>query len=301
LKSRLTTLHTNRWFWPAAIFLLLAALVASSPFWPLNRTQPAVWYALLGGSIAALATALGTVPALFSKTLSEPVQDAMLGFGAGVMLAASSFSLILPGLEAAQEQGLGGGGPWAAGVIVGASILVGAAALMLLDKVLPHEHFIKGREGLDLPAARKLRRTWLFVIAIVLHNLPEGLAIGVAYAAQDMASAHALTMGIAIQDIPEGLVVALALLAAGYRRSLAVSIGMLSGLTEPVMAVLGAMIIGMSAVLLPWGLGLSAGAMLFVISHEIIPESHRKGHETAATTGLMLGFVVMMLLDTALG
>src|SRR5699024_10060230 len=147
----------------------------------------------------------------------------------------------------------------------------------------------------------KLRRTWLFVIAIVLHNLPEGLAIGVAYAAQDIASAHALAAGIAIQDIPEGLVVAVALLAAGYRRSIAISIGMLSGLAEPVMAVFGAAVIGLSWALLPWGLGLAAGAMLFVISHEIIPESHRKGHEAAATTGLMIGFVVMMLLDTAMG
>jgi len=301
MSFRATALHTRRWFWPLLIFLALAAVLLAGPFWQFVRARPPVWNALLGGSVAALATALGTVPALFSKTLSERLQDTLLGFGAGVMLAASSFSLILPGLEAAQEQGLWGGGPWAAGAIIGASILLGAAALMLLDTILPHEHFIKGREGLDLPGARKLRRTWLFVIAIVLHNLPEGLAIGVAYAAQDLASAHALTMGIAIQDIPEGLVVSVALLAAGYRRGVAVTIGMLSGLAEPVMAVLGAAVIGLSAGLLPWGLGLAAGAMLFVISHEIIPESHRKGHEAAATTGLMIGFVVMMLLDTAMG
>lgn len=281
--------------------LMIAAVLLVGPFWGFVRARPPVWNALLGGSLAALATALGTVPALFSRTLSERLQDTLLGFGAGVMLAASSFSLILPGLEAAQEQGLWGGGPWAAGSIIGASILLGAAALMLLETILPHEHFIKGPEGLDLPGARKLRRTWLFVIAIVLHNLPEGLAIGVAYAAQDLASAHALTMGIAIQDIPEGLVVSVALLAAGYRRRVAVTIGMLSGLAEPIMAVLGAAVIGLSAALLPWGLGLAAGAMLFVISHEIIPESHRKGHEAAATTGLMIGFVLMMLLDTALG
>lgn len=294
-------LLSRRQLWILITLALLVLAVAAPPLLRLIRTHPPVWHALLGGSVAALATAVGTLPALFSRTLSDRLQDTLLGFGAGVMLAASSFSLILPGLEAAQEQGIGGGGPWAAGMVIGGSILMGAAALLMLDKLLPHEHFIKGREGLDMPAAIKLRRTWLFVIAIALHNLPEGLAIGVAYAAQDVASANALAMGIAIQDIPEGLVVAVALLAAGYKRSLAITLGMLSGLVEPVMAVLGAAIIGWSAALLPWGLGLAAGAMLFVISHEIIPESHRKGHEAAATAGLMIGFVLMMLLDTALG
>jgi ZIP family zinc transporter len=146
-----------------------------------------------------------------------------------------------------------------------------------------------------------LRRTWLFVFAIALHNVPEGLAIGVGYAANNGLRADALATGIAIQDVPEGLVVAVALLAAGYSRVFAVLIGMASGLVEPLGAVLGAAVVGHSAMLLPWGLGFAAGAMLFVISHEIIPESHRKGHEAFATSGLMIGFVLMMLLDTALG
>ncbi len=168
-----------------------------------------------------------------------------------------------------------------------------------MERVLPHEHFIKGVEG--GPSPRTLRRTWLFVFAIALHNLPEGLAIGVAYGGASPLQAGTLTAGIAIQDVPEGLVVAMALLAAGYRRWLAVLLGMASGLVEPLGAVLGASVIGLSAGLLPWGLGFAAGAMLFVISHEIIPESHRKGHESWATGGLMIGFVLMMLLDTALG
>ena len=172
---------------------------------------------------------------------------------------------------------------------------------MLMDRLLPHEHFIKGREGLDPQGARKLQRTWLFVFAIALHNLPEGLAIGVGYAGNDGLRANALATGIAIQDVPEGLVVAVALLAAGYKRSFAVALGMASGLVEPLGVVLGAVIVSGSAALLPWGLGFAAGAMLFVISHEIIPESHRKGHEAFATGGLMLGFVLMMVLDTALG
>ncbi len=129
---------------------------------------------------------------------------------------------------------------------------------------------------------------------------PEGLAIGVAAAGTDAVGAQALATGIAIQDVPEGLVVALALSGVGYGRWTSAGLGVLSGLVEPIAAVFGAVLIGVSAGLLPWGLAIAAGAMLFVISHEIIPESHRKGHEAWATSGLVLGFVLMMLLDTAL-
>ncbi|CFN05235.1 metal transporter [Bordetella pertussis] len=211
------------------------------------------------------------------------------------MLAASAFSLVVPGIAAAGAQGYG---PWGAGILVGAAILLGGAVLLASDRLLPHEHFIKGKEG---RASRTLRRTWLFVFAIMLHNVPEGLAIGVGYAGSDSLRGAALATGIAIQDVPEGLVVALALLAAGYSRAFSVALGMLSGLVEPLGAIVGAAVVGWSAAMLPWGLGFAAGAMLFVISHEIIPESHRKGHEVPATAGLMLGFVLMMLLDTALG
>jgi ZIP family zinc transporter len=213
------------------------------------------------------------------------------------MLAASAFSLILPGLDAARSAALFGGSNWAAGGVVGCAILMGALVLLAMDHLLPHEHFIKGREGAQ---AKQLRRTWLFVFAITLHNLPEGLAIGVGYAGNEGMRAHALAIGIAIQDVPEGFVVAAALIAAGYTRGLAIALGIASGLVEPLGAVAGAAAVGHSALLLPWGLGFAAGAMLFVISHEIIPESHRKGHESFATAGLMVGFVLMMVLDTAL-
>jgi ZIP family zinc transporter len=164
---------------------------------------------------------------------------------------------------------------------------------------------VKGVEGdaslaVDIERATKLKRVWLFVMAIILHNFPEGLAIGVAFAGPDLVGARALAVGIAIQDIPEGLVVALALISAGYSKLMAVSVGALSGLVEPIAAVLGVALIGLSINLLPWGLAIAAGAMLFVISHEIIPESHRAGHENWATGGLIIGFVLMMLLDTAL-
>lgn len=284
--------------WIGLAIVAAGVLVAVSQFWQFVRADPLVWSALVGGSVAALATALGTLPVLFSQKLPDRLQDTLFGFGAGVMLAASAFSLIIPGLEAAKQVGVFGGGSWAAGGVIGSAILLGGAVLMGMDRVLPHEHFIKGREG---QSAKQLRRTWLFVFAIALHNVPEGLAIGVGYAANNGLRADALATGIAIQDVPEGLVVAVALLAAGYSRVFAVLIGMASGLVEPLGAVLGAAVVGHSAMLLPWGLGFAAGAMLFVISHEIIPESHRKGHEAFATSGLMIGFVLMMLLDTALG
>ncbi|WP_298213619.1 ZIP family metal transporter [Acidovorax sp.] len=282
--------------WGGLCIVLWGFLAAVVQAWQWISGQPVVLDALWGGAVAALATALGTVPVLFSQRLSERTQDTLFGFGAGVMLAACSFSLIIPGLHAARQAGANA---WAAGGAVGGAILLGALVLLLMERWLPHEHFIKGVEGGQ--SSRTLRRTWLFVFAIALHNLPEGLAIGVAYAGGDALRASALTTGIAIQDVPEGLVVAMALLAAGYRRSLAVGLGMASGLVEPVGAVLGAAVVSYSASLLPWGLGFAAGAMLFVISHEIIPESHRKGHEAWATGGLMVGFVIMMLLDTALG
>jgi ZIP family zinc transporter len=285
--------------WPLRIGMLLLVAAIAVVCWQ-AATQVAhgdarMKGAVLGGIFAALATALGTVPVLLSQQFSQRTYDTMLGFGAGVMLAATSFSLVLPALASAKA---GGSGNWGAGAIVGTGILLGAAALLTIDRLVPHEHFVKGLEG---PAARAMKRVWLFVLAISLHNLPEGLAIGVAFAGADSVGATALATGISIQDVPEGMVVALALRSVGYGRMKSAGLGMLSGLVEPLAAILGVLVIGVSASLLPWGLALAAGAMLFVISHEIIPESHRQGHESYATGGLMLGFVVMMLLDTALG
>jgi ZIP family zinc transporter len=277
-----------------AIVLAGAFLLCYEAYGALAGDDARMRGALLGGLVAALATALGVLPVLFSQQFSQRSYDAMLGFGAGVMLAASSFSLIIPALAASKAQGASG---WGAGGIVGGGILLGALLLLAIDRAVPHEHFVKGLEG---PQARALKRVWLFVLAIVLHNFPEGLAIGVAFAGTDPVGAIALTTGISIQDVPEGMVVALALRSVGYGRLVSASLGVLSGLAEPVAAVFGAAVMGISAGLLPWGLAMAAGAMLFVISHEIIPESHRQGHEAHATGGLMLGFVVMMLLDTAL-
>lgn len=298
LPKRLTEtprqpLHWRQWI--GLVVVVTGGVVGTWQIWQWIAGQPVVLDAWKGGMVAALATALGTLPVMLSQRISERTQDTMFGFGAGVMLAACSFSLIIPGIHASRAAGAGA---WEAGGTMGAAILLGALVLLLMERLLPHEHFIKGVEG---QTSRTLRRTWLFVFAIALHNLPEGLAIGVGYASGDTMRAGALATGIAIQDVPEGLVVAVALLAAGYKRWLAVGLGMASGLVEPIGAVIGAAVVSYSVSLLPWGLGFAAGAMLFVISHEIIPESHRKGHEAWATGGLMLGFVIMMVLDTALG
>lgn len=240
---------------------------------------------------AGLATGVGALPVLFTRNISQRFQDVMLGFGAGVMLAATSFSLIVPAIEASGDGVKGA-------LIVAAGMGLGGLFLYLMDKYSPHEHFIKGPEGSD---AVNLKRIWLFVIAITLHNFPEGLAVGVGFGGGDISNGMSLAIGIGLQNMPEGLVVALALATEGYTIGTALLIALLSGLVEPVGGLLGAGLVTIASPLLPWGLAFAAGAMLFVISDEIIPESHRKGFENEATFGVMFGFVVMMVMDVALG
>jgi len=177
-------------------------------------------------------------------------------------------------------------------------LVLGALFLLSADKIVPHAHPVAGHHGPDVV---HLRRVWLMVFAIVLHNFPEGMAIGVGFAGNDPSVGMPLTAAIAIQDVPEGLVVAIALRTVAYRPVTAALIGAASGLVEPVGAILGNVLTTGFAMLYPLGLGFAAGAMIWVVSHEIIPETHRKGHEQAATLGLIGGFVVMMMLDTALG
>lgn len=251
--------------------------------------------ALAGSGVAALATALGALPALFVRRISARWQDIMLGFGAGVMAAAASFSLILPGVAAGDDI-LGSKPAGAALVAVG--LVLGALFLLLADKAVPHEHPGAGRHG---PDWMHLRRVWLMVFAIALHNFPEGMAIGVGFSGGDTAVGVPLAAAIAIQDIPEGLVVAVALRTVAYAPWQAAAAAALTGLAEPLGAIFGVALTSGFAPLYPAGLGFAAGAMIWVVSHEIIPETHRKGHEQAATLGLIGGFVVMMMLDTALG
>ncbi|MBC7220049.1 ZIP family metal transporter [Candidatus Bipolaricaulota bacterium] len=239
----------------------------------------------LASLAAGLATGVGALPVLLRWQPSPRATDGMLGFAAGVMLAATFFSLLLPAIAA--------GGPWRAV----AGFLLGVALLVVADRLTPHLHFLHGREG---PGSR-LRKVWLFAFAVTIHNFPEGLAVGVGFGAGDVAGALALAIGIGLQNMPEGLAVALPLVGEGYSRTKAFLIATATGLAEPLAGLLGAAAVTAAAGILPYALAFAAGAMLYVISDEIIPESHRRGHEFWATGGLVLGFVVMMLLDTLLG
>lgn len=250
---------------------------------------------LLGSLAAGLMTAAGALPVFLGREISERTRDALLGFAAGVMLSASFFSLIIPAIEAAETSH--GSGPLPA-LIAAGGILLGAGVMMLVNEFAPHEHFLSGREG---PERAALRRVWLFVIAISIHNLPEGMAVGVGFGTGDPAQGIGLAIGIGLQNIPEGLAVAVALLPHGHSRGGAFAIAALSGLVEPIGGLFGAAAVSIAEPLLPWGLAFAAGAMLYVISHEIIPETHRRGHQTLATVGLMIGLVVMLFLDVWLG
>ncbi|SEO04962.1 zinc transporter, ZIP family [Duganella sp. CF517] len=259
---------------------------------------PPARQALTAGLWAAAATAVGTLPVLLAQKFSQRSYDAALGLGGGIMLAATSFSLVLPAIAASKNAGAS---PAAASMTVGGGILIGMLLVMLLGYLVRSGHVLGDGAGRTASTeATAMTRAWLFVGAVAIHNLPEGLAIGVGYGGVDAAKAHTLAMGIAIQDMPEGLVVAIALRSVGYGRVFSAVLGAVSGLVEPLGAVSGALLIEASARFLPWGLASAAGAMLYVICHDVVPEAHRHGHCKTASCALVIGFIVMMVLDTAL-
>ena len=263
-----------------------------------------IFQALLAGGFTWLVTALGASLVFLTRTVSRRLLDAMLGFAAGVMIAASVWSLLLPAIDLADAQGVPGWMPSAAG------LLLGAVVLRLADRLLPHLH-------LDAPdsAAEGVktawRRTTLLVLAIMLHNIPEGLAVGVAFGAVSLdgaggngatlAGAIALAIGIGLQNFPEGVAVAMPLRGGGASRFRSFWYGQLSAVVEPVAAVVGAVAVVSVQAILPYALAFAAGAMLFVVVEELIPESQFHGHTDLATSGAILGFMVMMVLDVALG
>ncbi|MBC7216833.1 MAG: ZIP family metal transporter [Candidatus Caldatribacterium sp.] len=246
-----------------------------------------ILWGIVGSTLAGLATGMGAIPVLFPSlhSLSHRLKDKLLGFAAGVMLAATAFSLLVPAIEK--------GGPGIA--ILG--ILAGALLLDLLDRAIPHEHFEKGREG----PASKLRKIWLFVLAITLHNFPEGLAVGVSFGSQNIADGITVALAIGLQNIPEGLAVAVSLLGVGYSRKRAFLYALLTGFVEPLGGVLGIGLVSFMYNFLPFGLALAGGAMLFVIGDEIIPETHHGPSARYSTYALMVGFALMMGLDTIFG
>lgn len=250
----------------------------------------------LAGSFAAGAmTAVGSLPVLINWSMSQRSHDAFLGFAAGVMLAASFFSLIIPGLEVAEELTHSVN---LSALLVIAGLVIGVGAIAVLNERIPHAHFVQGRQG---PISPGLQKVWLFVFAITIHNFPEGLAVGVSFGGGDIRNGTSIAIGIGLQNAPEGLAVAVALLGEGYSRKLSFAIAALSGMIEPVGGLLGFLAVTVSQQLLPWGLAFAAGAMIYVIVHEIIPEIHSRAFGNEATAGLTFGLVVMMFLDVTLG
>ena len=257
--------------------------------------------ALMATGFTWFVTALGAGLVFFFKTINRKSLDTMLGFAAGVMIAASFWSLLLPAIEMSEEAG---NLPWLAPMI---GFLMGGAFLKLADSLLPHLHI-----GMPVERAEGVKTNWkrsiLLVTAITLHNIPEGLAVGVAFGAvgagipsATLAGAVALAIGIGIQNFPEGAAVSIPLRREGVSRFKSFWYGQLSGLVEPVAGVIGAIAVLSMRPLLPYALSFAAGAMIYVVVEELIPEAQSSGNSDFATIGTMVGFAVMMVLDVALG
>jgi ZIP family zinc transporter len=265
------------------------------------ETLSPVVQALLGTLFTWAVTSLGAAMVFLFKNLNQKVLDGMLGFAAGVMVAASYWSLLAPAIEMSEN------GPLPSWVPATGGFLLGAIFLRGVDALLPHLHlFGKMSEAEGIKTT--WRRTVLLALAITLHNIPEGLAVGVAFGAvahdlpsASLAGAMALALGIGIQNFPEGAAVSIPLRREGISRSKAFVVGQFSGMVEPMAGVLGAVAVIYAAPLLPWALAFAAGAMIFVVVEEVIPEAQRAGNHDLATMGAMLGFAVMMTLDVALG
>lgn len=252
----------------------------------------------LASLCAGMATALGAIPVLLMKPPSAERQNLLLGFAAGVMLAASFFSLILPAIEAARE---GGSSQAGAAAQAAAAVLLGAWIIARLNHWLPpFEQLGLGPPG--IAARASFRRVWLFVAAIMLHNFPEGMAVGVSFGTGDFSAGRITAFGIGLQNIPEGLAVAVALTTIGYSKRAAALTAAASGLIEPVAGFIGVSIVTVAQAFLPWGLGLAGGAMIYVVVSDILPDAHaRIGGGGRVTAGLMTGLAAMMFLDTTFG
>jgi ZIP family zinc transporter len=301
--------------------LLMAGLAAGSTFWAPTR----LWWDATGASsgmtagvqaslLAALATAVGALPVFLVERLSKRQESAFMAFAAGVMLAAALFALLLPSLDAGRVlMATTGSGPLGATGLTAVGLALGMALMMAIDRFTPHEHAVlpPAAAGHAMPQANDHtagQRAWLMVLAILIHNIPDGLAVGAAYAGSalgvdggDAVNAGAsVALAIGLQNMPEGLIVAMALRTLSQSAGRSWAVAALSGLAEPLGAIVGLAVLGSLPALYPVGLAVAAGAMLFVVSHEIIPETHRNGFEGMASVTLMAGFIFMLLLDAAL-
>ena len=238
------------------------------------------------------ATVTGAILGMIIKNVPHRWNDAVLGFAAGVMLAAAVMGLVLPAVELTGKSGL-----WQ----VVAGILGGAVFLSVMDKVTPHLHHISGIDEEEHKHNASLNKVLLFVFAIALHNFPEGLAAGVGLGSGDVHGAMTLACGIALQNIPEGMVIISPMLLAGMGKGRTFVIAMFTGLVEVVGTFLGFFAASFSAVILPFALAFAGGTMIYVVSDEMIPETHSHGYEQMATYSLIVGFIVMMVMDTVIG
>jgi len=263
--------------------------------------QTPVMQALLGTCFTWFLTALGASVVFFFKQINRKVMDGMLGSAAGVMIAASFWSLLAPAIRMVEDAG---GTPWIPALV---GFLSGGAFLWGVDKILPHLH-----AGFPTREAEGVKTSWqrsvLLVMAITLHNIPEGLAVGVAFGAAaaghpaaSIGAAIALAIGIGIQNFPEGAAVSVPLRREGLSRRKSFMYGQFSGMVEPIAGVLGAFAVIYMQPLLPYALSFAAGAMIYVVAEELIPESQAEKHSDIATIGVMIGFSIMMTLDVALG
>ena len=270
--------------------------------------QNAIIQALIGGLFTWMLTSIGASLVFFFKSSNRKALDMCLGFTGGVMIAASFWSLLSPAIatvEKQQELEITNLPIWFAPAV---GFLLGALFLYYLDKKIPHLHLFEKKENAEGPKT-DLKKTELLVLAIALHNIPEGLAVGVAFGAlasgmdigMELGGAIALALGMGIQNAPEGFAVSMPLRRQGFSKIKSWKWGQLSAIVEPIFAVIGAAIVMMVYPILPYALAFSAGAMIFIVVEEVIPESQRGGNTDLASMGLVAGFIVMMILDVSLG
>ena len=279
----------KRWATLAGLFLLAQLVIFGFLYLLFGRIVVIGFFASI---VAGSATGLGALPALFFKDISRNLFNSLLGAAAGVMLAATAFSLLVPGLKFGNDLWPGYGI-----YVVSLGMMIGAIFLHYADRQLPHINF----DSTTAEQLSSIKKVWLFIIAITLHNFPEGMSVGVSFGSGELKNGLVLAIAVGLQNIPEGLAVALPLVALGYNKWRAVGIATLTGLVEPVGGLLGITMVTIFQSVLPISMGFAAGAMLFVISEEIIPETHSNGRSRLATFALLFGFIIMMILDNMLG